>query len=88
VTSGHRGGPKTVEVAWRPPAQKGGWPIEGYRVVVVKASNGKVVRTLRVGAGSRSVRVKLAAGNYRVRVNAWTNAGNGASAVSGKVRSR
>ena len=85
---GAKGGPKTVEVSWTAPETTGGWPIQGYRVKVVKASNGKVVKTAWAAASARTASVKVPSGTYRVLVNAKNKSGHGPAAVSWKVVAR
>jgi hypothetical protein len=85
---GAKGGPKTVEVSWTAPETTGGWPIQGYRVKVVKASSGKVVKTAWAGASARTASVKVPSGTYRVLVNAKNKSGHGPAAVSWKVVAR
>ncbi|WP_084152176.1 fibronectin type III domain-containing protein [Nocardioides halotolerans] len=89
VAKGKKGGKKTASVAWAAPASTGGTPITGYRVTVLKAKNGKVVRTANVAAGVTSyVAKKLKSGKYRFAVVALNAVGASPQALSKAVRAR
>jgi hypothetical protein len=87
--SGKKGGKKTASVAWSAPSDTGGLPITGYQVIVVKAKNGKVVKTVSRPGSKTSYVAKLRAGKYRFVVVALNSLGAGArSATSKAVKAR
>ena len=65
--SGKKGGKKTASVAWSAPSSTGGLPITGYQVIVLKAKNGKVVKTVSVAAEQDVVRREAEGREVQVR---------------------
>jgi hypothetical protein len=93
ATSGARGGRSTATAAWSPPPSDGGSAITGYQVVAQRLDrSGKVVHTVTgqwLGAGARSVTLRLPKGRYRFVVHAHNAMGVSPwSAVSKVVRAR
>ncbi|WP_262851281.1 fibronectin type III domain-containing protein [Mumia quercus] len=72
---------KTRKVSWRPPSNKGGAKITGYRLVVKKGN--KVLLRKNVGASKRSYKIKrakLRKGKLTVYVKAKNSKGYGKNA--------
>jgi len=83
--SGTRGGPLTAKVVWGDPAYTGGLRVVGYKVIAVKVlrngtSGKRSAQT--VGAGHRSLKVRLPGGKYRFLVRAVNDQGAGAAGRS------
>lgn len=80
ATSGRRGGPVTVRLAWRAPASTGGVALRGYEVYAYRFSGTRVVRTLRTRLLPPTVRaatLRLPKGRYRLAVRASNAVGAG-----------
>ena len=89
--SGKRGGRATAKVVWGDPAYSGGLRITGYQVTAVKVLRGGKSGarfTDTVGAGRRSLTMKLKKGKYRFQVRALNDLGPGRPGTSPVVRSR
>jgi predicted phage tail protein len=72
---GAAGGPRTVVLSWRRPAESGGLAVTSYRVIVRNAA-GQRVRAVKVASG-RQVAIALPSGRYRFAVRARNAGGAG-----------
>jgi predicted phage tail protein len=85
VTSGKRGGRKTIKVTWSAPADTGGTPITGYQVQVLKKS-GKLVRTVGLAASRTFLKATFRhRGKYRFVVVAVNAVGAGPPSAPSKA---